>query len=210
MALVKRAIPEVPPAANGRAGTTPEGYAPRAADLRSEDAALRRRAVRALSAMPEAVPLLCAHLANEPDRSVRSIVFAGLIGHASPQAAEGLLPLLRSNDANLRNGAIEALQEMPDAVARHVERLLADADSDVRIFAVNIVGALRHADVPAWLRRVVTSDPHVNVCTAALDALSEVGEPDVIPALQTMKDRFPDVAFISFAVDATVRRILGR
>ena len=52
--------------------------------------------------------------------------------------------------------------------------------------------------------------PPVNVCAEALDALAEVGEPDVIPALETFADRFPDVAFIQFAVDAAVRRIRGR
>ena len=44
---------------------------------------------------------------------------------------------------------------------------------------------------------------------AALDALAEVGEPDAIPALETLADRFPDVAFIRFAVDAAIRRIRG-
>jgi hypothetical protein len=52
--------------------------------------------------------------------------------------------------------------------------------------------------------------PHVNVCAEALDALAEVGEPDAIPALETLADRFPDVAFIKFAVDAAIRRIRGR
>jgi HEAT repeat protein len=184
--------------------------APCIADLRADDATLRRNAARALAAMPEAVPLLCAHLADEPNHSVRSIIFTGLIGHASSAAVEGLLPLLRSDDANLRNAAIEALQEMPEAVGPYVERLLADDDSNVRIFIVNVLGALHHTEVPRWLLQVVANDPHVNVCAAALDALSEVGEPDVIPALQALKLRFADVAFIDFAVDAAIRRILGR
>jgi hypothetical protein len=32
----------------------------------------------------------------------------------------------------------------------------------------------------------------------------------VIPALEDLADRFADVAFIQFAVDAAVRRIRGR
>jgi HEAT repeat protein len=184
--------------------------APWIADLHADDATRRRQAARALAAMPEAVPLLCAHLANEPNHSVRSIIFAGLIGQASPAAVEGLLPLLRSDDANRRNTVIEALQEMPEAVDPYVERLLADDDSDVRMFIVNVLGALHHPEVPRWLRQVVANEPHVNVCAAALDALSEVGEPDVIPVLRTLKRRFADVAFIDFAVDAAIRRILGR
>jgi HEAT repeat protein len=115
-----------------------------------------------------------------------------------------------SEDANLRNGAIEALQQMPDEVAPHVEAMLADPDSDVRIFAVDVLSALPHPMVPEWLRRVVTLDPHVNVCAAAFDALAEAGQPDVIPALGKAGRSFSDVAFIQFAVDAAIRRIRGR
>jgi HEAT repeat protein len=99
---------------------------------------------------------------------------------------------------------------MPDEVAPHVESMLADPDSDVRIFAVNVLAGLRHPMVPEWLHRVVARDRHVNVCAAALDALAEVGEPDAVPALEALAARFSDVTFIKFAVDAAVRRIRGR
>lgn len=204
MALVKRAAAPLP------ADDAPRSLEQWAADLASVEASVRRRAARSLSAMPEAVSLLCDHLASEPNLSVRSIIFTGLIVHSSFAVVEGLLPLLASDDAGLRNGAIEALQEMPDALAPHVETMLTDPDSDVRIFAVNVLSALPHPMVPEWLRRVVASDPHVNVCAAAVDALAEAGEPDCIPALEDLADRFPDIAFISFAVDAAIRRIRGR
>src|ERR1019366_773410 len=132
-----------------------------------------------------------------------------LIVNKSPAVVTGLLPFLGSEDANLRNGAIEALQHMPDEVAPHVVSMLADEDSDVRIVAVNVLAALPHPMVPEWLLQVVLHDPHVNVCAAAQDALVEAGEPDVIPALEALADRFPGVAFIQFAVDAAIRRIRG-
>jgi HEAT repeat protein len=180
------------------------------ADLNSPDISTRRRAARALTALPDAVAVVCAHLSDEPNLSVRSIILTGLISNKSPDVVAGLLPLLGGEDANLRNGVIEALQQMPDEVAPHVEAMLAAPDSDVRIFAINVLAALPHPMVPEWLRRVVTVDPHVNVCAGALDALAEVGEPEVIPALEALADRFPDVAFIRFAVDAAARRIRGR
>jgi hypothetical protein len=179
-------------------------------DLKSADTATRRRAAHAMAEFPSAVPAMCAHLAGEGNLSVRSIIFTGLIVRKSSTTVAGLLPLLASEDANLRNGAIEALQQMPDEVAPFVEAMLADQDADVRIFTIDVLAALPHPMVPRWLRRVVTSDPHVNVCAQALDALAEVGEPDAIPALEALAVRFPDVAFIKFAVDATIRRIRGR
>ena len=137
------------------------------ADLASDDTSTRRRAARVLTGMPDAVTMICAHLANEQSLSVRSIILTGLIVHKSPAVVRDLLPLLGSEDANLRNGAIEALQQMPDEVAPHVEAMLADPNSDVRIFAVDVLSALPHPMVPEWLRRVVTLDPHVNVCAGA-------------------------------------------
>ncbi len=90
----------------------------------------------------------------------------------------------------------------------HRARLLADTDPDVRIFAVNMLGDLRHPKVPAWLQQV----------TAARDArsmwwprpsrcLAEVGDAGAPAALRAARQRFADDAFIAFAVDLTVERI---
>jgi HEAT repeat protein len=207
MALVRRTAA---PIADLERDVAPRGREQWVADLASDDTSMRRRAAQALSRMPDAVAAICVHLANERSLSVRSIILTGLIVHKSPGVVRGLLPLLGSEDANLRNGAIEALQQMPDDVAPHVEAMLGDPDSDVRIFAVDVLSALAHPMVPEWLRRVVTLDPHVNVCAAALDALAEAGQPEVIPALEELANRFADVAFIRFAVDAAIRRIRGR
>jgi HEAT repeat protein len=207
MALVRRTAA---PIADLDRDVGPRGQEQWVADLASDDTSIRRRAAQELSRTPDAVAAICAHLANEGSLSVRSIILTGLIVHKSPAVVRGLLPLLGSEDANLRNGAIEALQQMPDEVAPHVEAMLADPNSDVRIFAVDVLSALPHPMVPEWLRRVVTLDPHVNVCAAALDALAEAGQPEVIPALEELANRFEDVAFIQFAVDAAIRRIRGR
>lgn len=207
MALVRRTAA---PIVDLEPNVAPRGREQWVADLASDDTSIRRRAAQALARMPDAVTVICAHLANEQSLSVRSIILTGLIVHKSPAVVRGLLPLLGSEDANLRNGAIEALQQMPDEVAPHVEAMLADPNSDIRIFAVDVLSALPHPMVPEWLRRVVTLDPHVNVCAGALDALAEAGQPEVIPALQELAGRFPDVAFIQFAVDAAILRIRGR
>lgn len=214
MSLVRRGASVGPAAASvgidEAHDEAPRGREQWVADLMSADAATRRRAAHALAEFADAVSLLCSHLATERSLSVRSSILSGLIAHKSAAVVEGLQPFLRSEDANLRNSAIEALQQMPDEVAPRVEAMLADPDSDVRIFAVDVLAALPHPMVPQWLCRVVTSDPHVNVCAAALDALAEAGEPDAIPALEALVGRFADVAFIKFAVDAAVHRIRGR
>jgi hypothetical protein len=56
---------------------------------------------------------------------------------------------------------------------------------------------------------VIRTDAHVNVCAAAVDGLTEVGGPDVLPDLEDLRHRFAGNAFMEFATDAAMRRIQG-
>jgi hypothetical protein len=75
---------------------------------------------------------------------------------------------------------------------------------------VQVLSALPHARAPDWLVDVVASDPHVNVCAAAVDCLAEVGDPAALSALKALPARFPGEPFIAFAVATAIRRIDGR
>ena len=205
MALKK---PTAPPKAEAEAPWHTD-FAALATALAAPEAGERRRAARDLGAFPEAGPLLCAHLEREPAASVRAVILTTLIRIKSPAVAEGLLPLLRSEDSVLRNAAIEVLQEMPAEVEPHVTGLLADPDSDVRILAVNMLSLLPHPKAPDWLAEVVAREAHVNVCAAAVDGLAEIGNENAIVPLQALAARFPEVPFIRFAAAAAIRRIGG-
>ena len=180
-----------------------------AVQLRSDEPALRRQAARDLALTTEGIPILCEHLEHEPAVSVRSVIMTSLIQSRSRAVVEGLARYLRSENTALRNEAIEALQDMPEEIAPYMERLLSDPESDVRIFAVNILSVLPDARAPEWLRNVILEDPHVNVCAAAVDCLAEVGTPDSIAALKQLRLRFGDHPFMIFAIDAAIRRIGG-
>jgi HEAT repeat protein len=181
------------------------------AQLGDADASVRRWAARDLACHPHAAALLCARLSDETDASVRSVIFSSAArlgaGPGGSVVVAGLLPLLRSEDPALRNGAIEVLAALPDAVAPHIEDLLADADGDVRIFTVNLLGDLKHPNVPHWLARVLVNEASVNVVGAALEVLAEVGTPASLPALRAAARRFADDAYIGFAVDLAIGRI---
>jgi HEAT repeat protein len=92
-------------------------------------------------------------------------------------------------------------------VAPHMQTLLADKDPDVRIFGVNVLEYLRHPNTLRWLRGVIEEDDHINVCATAVDLLAEIGDPEDIPALHRLTERFPQQPFIAFAVQLAVRRI---
>lgn len=174
--------------------------------LAQADASVRREAARELAAHA-AAPELAGRLECEADASVRAVIFSSLARIGGEGAVDGLLPLLRSEDAALRNGAIEVLAGLPHVVAPRMDSLLVDADSDVRIFAVNLLGLLPHADVPRWLARVLRDDPQPNVVGAALDVAAEVAGPELAAPLRGLATRFPADPFIAFAARLVLSRL---
>lgn len=176
-------------------------------ELNSDNPAARRWAVRDLMKMPQASSALAARLKCEEDASVRAAILNALAHLGDEVAISGLVSCLHSEEAAVRNEAIEVLKEAPDGVELIIQNLLNDDDSDVRIFAVNILESLRHQNVEQWLINVIENDAHVNVCATALDLLSEVGTEQAIPALKKLKTRFTSEPYIGFSVDLALKRI---
>jgi HEAT repeat protein len=182
-------------------------YAGLLQQLADADPARRRWAARDLAAHAAAAQPLVERLLDERDAGVVEAIFTSIETLASPAAVAALVPLLRSDDARLRNGAIEALASMPAATAPHVDRLLADADADVRLFAVNLLADLRHPQVPAWVEQVLRTEPEANVVAAAIEVLTEAGSTALLPALDAAQARFAADPFIGFAADVARSRI---
>lgn len=187
----------------------PRDFAGLSEELDAPSPMARRWAARDLADFPEASPRLLARLHHEPDHSVREVIFTALTRLGDEPALLGLIECLRSEDAELRNDAIGALQQLPEEVAPHMERLLADPDSDLRIFAVNVLESLRHPQVEQWLIKVIEQDPHINVCAAAVDLLGEVGTAAAREPLHSLNERFAGEPYIRFAVDLALKRIGG-
>jgi HEAT repeat protein len=179
-----------------------------ASELRHPDPERRWSAARRLGDRPDAAEHLAAALPGETEPRVVEAIFTSL-ARRGEESAPHLFPLLRSDDAALRNGAIEALQTMPAALTGHIEELLHDLDSDVRIFAVELTRKMPAAPATASLCRLLDRETHPNVCAAAVDVLAEIGSPDAIPHLQRCRDRFAAQPFLPFAI-ATAIETLSR
>lgn len=177
------------------------------AALEDADPTVRRWAARDLVECPDAASALSSRLAVEHDLSVREVIFTTLVRIGVPSSVDTLIECLRSDDASLRNEAVEAMKQLPDAVVPFMSRLLADPDPDTRILTVNILESLRHPNVEAWLIDVVTEDPHVNVCGTAVDLLAEVGTVNATEAINALKARFPDEPYIQFSANVALNRI---
>lgn len=167
----------------------------------------RRWAARDLADCPASSAALVKQLQREEEKSVREIILTTLTHLGDEEAVAGLVNCLRSEDASLRNEAIEAMKLLPDEVAPIMSQLLTDPDPDVRIFAVNVLESLRHKQVEEWLNVVIEHDVHVNVCATAVDLLGEVGSSYSWEALEKLKARFPDEPYIRFAANLALKRI---
>lgn len=166
----------------------------------------RRQALRALLQAADGPVRLVERLQQETDRSVREAGFTALLQSPSAATVQALLPLLRSDDAGLRNGALDVLAHLPEPTAAAIDSLLDDPDVDVRILTVNLLQELQHPRVVDWLLRVLDQERQVNVVAAAVEVLTELAEPRAIAPLRAARDRFPDEPFLAFAIDMALQR----
>jgi HEAT repeat protein len=181
---------------------------PPRASITSEVASERWSAARGMTSAAD-VPALGAALETERDASVREAILTSLTQIATPESASVLIPSVRSDDANLRRGALDALIAMPQAAAAHLPALLADADPDVRLLSCEIVRFLPPDEATMLLAALLQRDAVANVCIAAVDVLAEIGTATALPALAAAQDRFPGEQFLAFAIEAARERIVG-
>ena len=166
----------------------------------------RWAAARAMTG-PADAPLLAAALASEGDARVRGALLTSLSRCGAAESLDAILPLLRSDDASARTGALDALRAIPEIVAARLPLLLQDEDADVRLLACELARGIPEAQAAALLVDRLALDPQPNVCAAAVEVLAEVGTPEVLPALETCAARFPDEPFLAFATRAAADRI---
>ncbi|MGB3724364.1 MAG: HEAT repeat domain-containing protein [Glaciecola sp.] len=175
--------------------------------LINDDINARRNAAKQAFMYPEWVNEYSQIIQDEPCFEVREALFYALqkIGNADVVAA--LIPLLSSEDVWIRNAVIEVLQCIPNEIEGHIIGLLNDRDSDVRIFAIDILQVLAHKKSPEWLMSVLKDEEHVNVVAAAVDRLAELGSPEMVPAIKDVAMRFRNEPYIQFACNTAIERM---
>jgi len=179
-------------------------------ELSSEDREERRWAAKDLSKYPEACPFLIERLRVEKENSVREALFTSLQLMGTKEAILGLIEFLRSEDAYLRNEAIESLKKLGDKALPFIKDLLKDEDPDLRIFAINILEDLKTPEVEKWLIELLREERHVNVCGTALNLLAEIGTEASLEVIERIKGAFPEEPYILFAADLALERIKDR
>jgi HEAT repeat protein len=164
-------------------------------------------AARSAATLVGGVEALGAALVTETDARVRIAILTSLARVASPASVDAVLPCLRSDDAHLRTGALDALRAMPRAVLPRLADLLRDADTDMRILSCEIARCLAPDEATHLLCDLLDRETDANVCAAAVDVLAEAGQAAAEPALRRCAERFPNEAFIGFAVKVALQRV---
>jgi len=162
------------------------------------------------------VDALMQALQSDESRGVQEAAAASLLEIGSEDVAKQAAKLMALEDAYVRNAASDILAEakrVPDDI---FAEMLLSADVDVRIFAAVTIDNRRVRTLLPMLVEVLEKDPEVNVVSAAVNALGNLGCRDVrddgssdVDALLTAGRRFPDEPFISFAVNAAIEQIEG-
>ena len=86
----------------------------------------RWAAARALGELDEHIDVLAEALEKESEPRVREAIFTSLARAGTPRSIDAILPWLKSEDADRRTGALDALRSLPQIAAPVVARLIAD------------------------------------------------------------------------------------
>jgi len=175
--------------------------------LSSATADERWAAARAADDIPGVAPALAAALPQETDPRVREAMFTSLARLGTRDSIEGILPMLRSDDAALRTGALDALRTSVIATHELLPQLLKDSDADVRILSCELARSLPAEEANRCLCALLAEESKVNVCAAAIEVLAEVGNEASLPALALCERRFAHVDFLTFAIRTATERI---
>jgi HEAT repeat protein len=189
------------------AGHAKPGTAEVLTGLGSANAEERWTAARAAAELPDSSAALAAALPQETDSRVREAMFTSLARIGTRDSVAAMLPMLRSDDAAMRTGALDALRSSVIATHELLPQLLNDPDVDVRILSCELARSLPNEEASRSLCALLAREAELNVCAAAVEVLAEVGNDSALPTLARCAQRFAQVPFLSFAIKLATDRI---
>ncbi|HET9479246.1 MAG TPA: HEAT repeat domain-containing protein, partial [Pyrinomonadaceae bacterium] len=161
--------------------------------LDSEDLEVRRSAVVALGRIGNSSAT--SHLVNTLSDQALAIEAANALAQiGDPRAVDGLLNLLRNDDASIRQAAVNALNSlMPPAMSKRIIPLLHDSDPNVRESAVKIAGYFGYPQSASDLLEL-SHDPVERVRCAAIEHLPYGEDEQIFEVLaRAIKEETPTV-----------------
>ncbi len=151
----------------------------------------------------EYVPFLVQHLKSR-NLGVQEAADMALRKIGGPETVQAVVPLLRSDDAPVRNLSMDILREVGGTDFDILATLLQDEDPDIRIFIADIMGSTRNARAVEHLCKALLRDPEVNVRYQAAVSLGELANKEASGCLgQAMSDE----EWVQFAVVEALTKV---
>lgn len=151
----------------------------------------------------EAVDLLCKQVSSS-NIGVQEAVEYALRKLRGKKTVRGMIPLLRSEDAPIRNIAMDILREIGSDDMESLQALMRDNDADIRIFISDILGFTASRLAVPLLSEALLKDPEVNVRYQAAVSLGNLAFPEAVDALgQAMHDE----EWVQFSVVEALTKI---
>lgn len=170
-------------------------------------------AIEEISKLPQGAQYLVSVVASYNDSDNKDILtkIASIISTMDPDDApiEKIMELLKQDNAYIRNLGISMLRNFGDAIKYYIVKFLIGDDRDLRIFAINVLGDVDFASSRDMLVELLETEEDINVAMTAVDYMGEIGEPEDIPLLKSLKERFNGDVYAEFAVDGAITLIEG-
>lgn len=120
------------------------------------------------------------------------------------ETVQAVLPLLREDDAPVRNLSMDILREVGCQDIASLIGLAHDEDPDIRIFAADILGSTDNVLAVSALCEALLKDPEVNVRYQAAVSLGELGMEEAAPCLNKAID---DEEWVQYSVIEALTKI---
>lgn len=130
----------------------------------------------------EAVPKL-AELLTTNHLGIQEAVDSSLRKIGGKETVQAVLPLLRSDEAPVRNLSMDILREVGSQDMGALIKLSQDEDPDIRIFIADILGSTGNPLAVEPLCEALLKDPEVNVRYQAAVSLGDLGMEEAAPCL---------------------------
>jgi len=142
---------------------------------------------------------------RDPAVAVREAAADALITIGGQEVARVIVHLLDDDDSSVRNLALEVFERLRSVAIPLCIELYQSSSSDLRKVAVDTLGKIEETRNSEGFSVLVKAldDPHVNVATAACEALGRLGGEESIAALASHLGRHP-------LMDATIFLSLAR
>ncbi|MGE4553494.1 MAG: HEAT repeat domain-containing protein [Desulfovibrionaceae bacterium] len=152
---------------------------------------------------PEAVPRL-AELLKSRNLGVQEAADRALRHIGGSPVVLAVIPLLRSDEAPVRNLSMDILRQVADQDLENVIALLQDDDPDMRIFAADILGSTKSGMAVRPLCEAMLKDPEVNVRYQAAVSLGDLARPE---AAQSLGRAMSDEEWVQYAAVEALAKV---